>query len=92
VTISDQIIALLGESLGLRDVQRRLTRTSPLLGHLPELDSMAVLAVIQAIERRFRITIEDDEISADTFESVASLSAFVEAKQASSRPDRAQSA
>ena len=53
---------------------------------------MAVLSVIQAIEQRFGITIDDDEISADTFESVASLSAFVEGKQAASRPHRAQSA
>ena len=55
-------------------------RETPLLGHIPELDSMAVVSVITGIEEEFDIVIEDDEISADIFESLGSLTDFVAAK------------
>jgi acyl carrier protein len=55
---------------------------SPLLGAVPELDSMAVAGVIAAIEDRFGITIDDDEISGTTFATFGSLVDFVAAKTA----------
>ena len=55
-------------------------RDTLLLGHLPELDSMAVVTVITSIEEEFDIVIEDDEISADVFESLGSLTDFVAGK------------
>lgn len=55
---------------------------TPLLGSLPELDSMAVVNLIGALEERFGITVEDDEISARTFATVGTLAAFVEQKSA----------
>jgi acyl carrier protein len=57
-----------------------LTATSPLLGSLPELDSMAVVSLIGALEERFGIEVDDDDISASTFETLGSLAAFVEQK------------
>jgi acyl carrier protein len=51
-----------------------------LFGSLPELDSMAVVAVITALEERFGFEVDDDEITAETFETVGSLSAFVAGK------------
>ncbi|MGJ7915209.1 acyl carrier protein [Massilia sp. LXY-6] len=51
-----------------------------LLGNLPELDSMAVVSLVAALEDRFGIMIDDDEISASTFASVGSLTAFVAQK------------
>jgi acyl carrier protein len=65
-------------SLGAR--ADRLTAGSPLLGALPELDSMAVVGVIAALEDRFGITVEDDEISGATFATFGSLVEFVAAK------------
>lgn len=59
----------------------RLTAASPLLGSLPELDSMAVVSVLTELEDQFEITIHDDEISAETFETFGSLSSFVDAKR-----------
>jgi acyl carrier protein len=53
-----------------------------LLGSLPELDSMAVLTVLTAIEERFGITVEDDDINADTFATVSSLCSFIDQKRA----------
>ncbi len=52
----------------------------PLLGSMPELDSMAVVAVITALEDHFGFEVDDDEISADTFATVGTLAAFVEEK------------
>ncbi len=60
----------------------RLEADSRLLGSLPELDSMAVVMLITALEERFSISIEDDEISAETFETLGSLTAFVTDKTA----------
>jgi acyl carrier protein len=57
-------------------------RIPPLLGSLPELDSMAVVSVMGALEEHFDIAISDDDISASTFETLGSLAAFV----ASQRP------
>jgi len=53
---------------------------TPLLGAIPELDSMAVVGVINLLEERFGIVVEDDEIDGATFESVGSLVAFVKEK------------
>ena len=55
---------------------------SALLGSLPELDSMAVVNLIGALETHFGITVEDDEIGAATFETLGSLAAFVKSKLA----------
>jgi acyl carrier protein len=52
-----------------------------LLGSLPELDSMAVVSLIAALEAQFDIAIDDDEISASTFETLGSLAAFVARKR-----------
>jgi acyl carrier protein len=77
-----EVVDLLTETLALGERGRRLTGGSPLLGHVPELDSMAVIALIQALEQRFGFTVADDDISAATFESVATLVEFVEARRA----------
>ena len=40
-------------------------------------DSMAVVSVIGALEEQFGIVVEDDEISAETFETVGTLCEFL---------------
>ena len=57
-----------------------LTTESPLLGALPELDSMAVVSILTALEDHFDFTVDDDEISAETFATLGSLIKFVERK------------
>jgi acyl carrier protein len=57
-----------------------MTAATPLLGAIPELDSMAVVSVLTAIEERFGIVVDDDEVDGRTFASVASLAAFVQGK------------
>lgn len=52
-----------------------------LFGHLPELDSMAVVSLLTEIEDRLDIVLEDDEIDGDLLETYGSLLAFVIAKR-----------
>ncbi|MDD2720467.1 MAG: acyl carrier protein [Gallionella sp.] len=80
MTIQTEVKTLLSRSLQLGPRADALTPESPLLGALPELDSMAVVAILSALEEHFGFTIDDDEISADTFATLASLIGFVEAK------------
>ncbi len=72
--------SILRDTLQLGDRARSLDLDTRLLGSLAELDSMAVVTVITAIEERFGITVEDDDISAETFETVGSLCRYVEAR------------
>ena len=82
MTTMDELEQLLGEALQLGDRTRDLEGSTLLLGSLPELDSFAVVTVIAALEERFGIIVDDDEITAETFESIESLSHFIEQKVA----------
>jgi acyl carrier protein len=53
-----------------------------LLGSVPELDSMAVLELVYALEERFEIEVDGDEVTGDVFETLGSLATFVEAQLA----------
>jgi acyl carrier protein len=68
------------ETLGVEDRAATLGPTTPLLGSLPELDSMAVLEVVLELEQRFGITVEGEDVTAEVFETLASLTAFVDRK------------
>jgi acyl carrier protein len=72
--------AVLITTLGVADRAGSLDAATPLFGSLPELDSMAVVELVCALEARFGITIEDDEVSADIFETLGALTDFVDAK------------
>lgn len=76
----EEVKNILSDVLSLGERKNSLTADSMLLGNLPELDSMAVVNVITALEDHFDIAVDDDEISAKTFETLGSLTAFVEQK------------
>ena len=78
-TLTD-VKSLLAQSLQLGSRADTLTAASPLLGALPELDSMAVVTILTALEDHFGFTVDDDEISAETFATLGSLVEFVERK------------
>ena len=73
---------ILRDALQLGSRADRLTESSPLLGSIPELDSMAVVTVLTLIEEEFGVSVEDDEISAATFATLGSLVEFVTEKTA----------
>ncbi len=49
-----------------------------LFGSLPELDSLALVELITAVEVRFDFELDEDDITAEVFETVASLGAHVD--------------
>lgn len=73
--ILDEVLSLDGRSAGF-------SRETHLLGAIPELDSMAVVSLITALEEQLGIVVDDDEIDGATFESVGSLTDFVAGKLA----------
>lgn len=73
-----KVLQLLDEVLALDGRGLRFDVDTPLLGSVPELDSMAVLAVIQEIEIRFGIEVPDDEVDGSSFESVGTVVEFVD--------------
>ena len=76
----DAVRAVLIETLELSLSPEALTTDTALFG-LPELDSFGVIALVSALEERFDITIDDDEFGAELFETVGSLTEFVDSKR-----------
>ena len=73
--------AVLVDRLGLpREQVRRFTEATPLLGALPEFDSMAVAGLLADLKERLGILIEDHEVTADMLETFGSLLTFARAK------------
>ncbi len=72
---------LLQQALHLDREIASFTSTTPLLGNLVELDSIGVVNVITSIEEQLGCIIEDDEISADVFETFGSLVSFMQNKR-----------
>lgn len=78
--IQQEVLAVLDDVLSLRGRTKTFSSATPLLGAIPELDSMAVVNILTALEERFDFIVDDDEIDASVFESVGSLVDFVESK------------
>ncbi len=78
----ENVIRILAETLQLGERAQVMNSSTPLLGSIAEFDSMAVVSVLTAIEDHYGFEIEDDEISADAFETVGSLVDFVAEKNA----------
>ncbi|MCL2162361.1 MAG: phosphopantetheine-binding protein [Betaproteobacteria bacterium] len=78
--IGREVLALVDEALGLEGRALLFQPDTPLLGALPELDSMAVVGILNLFEERFGFIIGDDEIDGATFATVETLVAFVAGK------------
>jgi acyl carrier protein len=82
LNITQTIVRVLDESLSLNGRSASFTRDTPLLGAIPELDSMAVVGLITTLEERFGLVVDDDEMDASIFATVGSLCDFVSGKLA----------
>jgi acyl carrier protein len=82
LNLSQAVLQVLDTVLGLAGRTATFGRETLLLGAVPELDSMAVVSLITALESRFDMVIDDDDIDGSTFATVGSLSDFVRAKLA----------
>lgn len=76
------VLEALDEALELQGRALNFTPETPLLGALPELDSMAVISLISALEARLGARFDDSDISGSAFATVGSLVDLVDATRA----------
>lgn len=77
MNVLQEVIRLLDEVLSLDGRSDTFTRETPLLGAIPELDSMAVVTLITSMENHFGLLVDDDDIDGSTFATVGSLADYV---------------
>ena len=81
VEIDTAVRAVLRDVLGLSEERVAAFRSeTPLFGALPELDSMAVAAMLTELEERLGILIEDDEVDGEMLETFGALVRFAATK------------
>lgn len=72
LVLNDVLCELLG---GLPD---RYQPETELFGSLPELDSLALVELITAIEERFCFEMDEDDITGEVFATVSSLARHID--------------
>ena len=75
--LMDQTKLILDEALFLNGRTKDWTSQMPLLGNIPELDSMAVMNVVAGLEGHFEIFMEDEEINAEVFATLQTLTHYI---------------
>ena len=78
--VQQVVLRVLDEVLSLGGRTKSWSSDTPLLGAIPELDSMAVVSLITAFEEQLGVVFEDDEIDGETFGTVGTLVRFVQGK------------
>lgn len=68
--------------LGVAGDGGRIDETTGLFGRGVGLDSIEVLQLVAAMEERFDVTVEDEELDPERFRTVGSLATFIEEKRA----------
>lgn len=77
---NNEVRRILDEVLSLNGRAQAFTRDTPLLGAIPELDSMAVVTLITTLEEQLGLVVDDDDIDGATFATLGSLTDFVSGK------------
>jgi acyl carrier protein len=80
--VRTELLSLLDATLNLGGRGRAFVDSTPLMGAVPELDSMGVVSLLAAFEDRLGFSVDDDEIDGAVFETFGTLLAFVEGKVA----------
>jgi acyl carrier protein len=78
MALMKEVLRVMDDALSLQGRTQGFTPETPLLGALPELDSMAVLALITGLENHFGLAFNDDDLNSQCFATVGSLCALVE--------------
>ena len=79
MSLQIEIKTLLKETLQLDEVDS-WDEDTEILGAIPEFDSMAIVTILTMVEENYGIMIEDDEVSAEVFETLGSLVSFLDEK------------
>jgi acyl carrier protein len=70
------------ETLGLQDRPATIAEGTLLFGSMPELDSLALVELITALENHFDFQMDEGDITAEVFESVGSLARYIDEQPA----------
>jgi acyl carrier protein len=82
MTVIEGLKRVLRETLQIGDRVNAFDESTGLFGSIPEFDSMAVVNVVSGLEDQFDIEIDDDDITAEIFETVGALMHYVQGKLA----------
>ncbi|MEZ5529350.1 MAG: acyl carrier protein [Porticoccaceae bacterium] len=82
MSLQKEIIEIINDVLMLGGNTDDFDGDTGLLGSIPEFDSIAVVSLVTALEDEFGCTFDDDELNADVFATVGSLTTIVEQKLA----------
>ncbi|MBK9234534.1 MAG: acyl carrier protein [Rhodoferax sp.] len=80
MNLNKELSTLVDDTLNLGGRAAAFVESTPLLGAVPELDSMGVVSLITALEEHFGISINDDEIDGAVFQTFGTLLSFVGGK------------
>ena len=76
----EDVKRMLAEILQQEGLLSNFGADTPLLGHIAEFDSMALVTMLASMEERYDIAIDDDEVSAETFATVGTVAEFLQSK------------
>lgn len=77
-TTLEDVKSVIVDTLGLEDRTDTLFAETELFGSLPELDSLALIVLATSLEDRFGFEFNDDDFTGEVFETIGSLTRFVE--------------
>lgn len=77
----EAVIEVVVSTLGIEDQATTMDASTPLFGELPELDSLGVVELAVALENRFDIQLDDDDVTGAVFGTVGGLADFVAGKR-----------
>lgn len=80
MSLQNEIIQIIDDVLMLNGNTDDFDSDTGLLGSIPEFDSVAVVSLVTALEEEFGCAFDDDELNADVFATVGSLTKVVEQK------------
>jgi acyl carrier protein len=78
-TDAAEVKAVVVKSLAIDDRARELDADTPLTS-IPEFDSLAILDLVLDLERHFDIEFDDEDVTAEVFETIETLAAFVDSR------------
>ncbi|MYB89718.1 MAG: acyl carrier protein [Proteobacteria bacterium] len=81
----EQVLEVLAESLPLPETTYEMGEQAPLLGTIPELDSMAITGIIAGLEKNFGVVFDEEDLDAKAFQTVGILRDLIASKM-ESRP------
>lgn len=78
--LKPQIKKIIVNALKLEVLPEEIGDSEMLFGESMDIDSIATLEIVTAIEGAFTIRVEDDELTAELFDSVCTLADYVAKK------------